>query len=49
MHNAYIIFFVSRLNYDKYETTIQKNLTQLRDGLKTLEQQLAEEEESGVT
>ncbi|KAI7858139.1 hypothetical protein BDC45DRAFT_328606 [Circinella umbellata] len=38
-----------KLNYDKYETTIQKNLTQLRDGLKTLEQQLAEEEESGVT
>ncbi|KAI9257374.1 hypothetical protein BDA99DRAFT_516271 [Phascolomyces articulosus] len=38
-----------KLNYDKYEATIQKNLTQLRDGLKTLEQQLAEEEESGVT
>lgn len=37
-----------RLNYDKYESTIQKNLTQLRDGLKTLEQQLSAEEQSGA-
>ncbi|KAL1934622.1 hypothetical protein VTP01DRAFT_6804 [Rhizomucor pusillus] len=37
-----------KLNYDKYESTIQKNLTQLRDGLKTLEQQLSEEEQSGA-
>ncbi|KAJ8663101.1 hypothetical protein O0I10_001278 [Lichtheimia ornata] len=37
-----------KLNYDKYETQIQKKLTQLRDGLKTLEEQLAAEEEAGV-
>lgn len=43
-----ILTFSPRLNYDKYETQIQKKLTQLRDGLKTLEEQLAAEEEAGV-
>lgn len=40
---------VCRLNYDKHEATLQKNLGQLRDGLHTLEQQLSSEEASGTT
>ncbi|KAI9323248.1 hypothetical protein BX666DRAFT_2021993 [Dichotomocladium elegans] len=36
------------LNYDKYEAQIQKTLLQLRDGLKTLDQQLAVQEEATV-
>ncbi|KAI8377481.1 uncharacterized protein BYT42DRAFT_345910 [Radiomyces spectabilis] len=36
-----------KLNYDKYETNIQNNMTQLREGLGVLEQQLSTAEESG--
>lgn len=37
-----------KLNVDKYEGNIDKNLTQLRDGIKVLEQQLSEEEQTGA-
>lgn len=33
---------------DKYQINIDKNLTQLRDGIKVLEQQLSEEEQTGA-
>lgn len=38
----------TRLNVDKYKGNIQKNLSQLRDGIKVLEQQLSEEEQTGA-
>ena len=38
----------NRLNVDKYEGNIDKNMTQLRDGIKVLEQQLSEEEQTGA-
>ncbi|KAI9364241.1 hypothetical protein BD770DRAFT_178032 [Pilaira anomala] len=37
-----------KLNVEKYEATIEKHLTQLRDGIKVLEQQLSEEEQTGA-
>ncbi|GAN11214.1 conserved hypothetical protein [Mucor ambiguus] len=37
-----------KLNVDKYQINIDKNLTQLRDGIKVLEQQLSEEEQTGA-
>ncbi|KAI8885167.1 hypothetical protein K501DRAFT_246569 [Backusella circina FSU 941] len=37
-----------KLNVDKYEGNVEKNMNQLRDGLKTLERQLSEEEQSGA-
>jgi syntaxin 8 len=33
---------------NKYEDNIEKNMTQLRDGIKVLEQQLSEEEQTGA-
>ncbi|KAI7863490.1 hypothetical protein BDF14DRAFT_1843700 [Spinellus fusiger] len=38
-----------KLNYDKYEATIEKNLIKLKDGIKTLEQELSLEEQKGTT
>ncbi|OAD77767.1 hypothetical protein PHYBLDRAFT_141629 [Phycomyces blakesleeanus NRRL 1555(-)] len=38
-----------KLNYEKYEATINKNLAKLKEGIKTLEQQLSAEEETGAT
>ncbi|KAF7726951.1 cytosolic Fe-S cluster assembly factor nbp35 [Apophysomyces ossiformis] len=37
------------LNYDKYESNIQKNLAQLHEGIKTLEGQLSSEEQRGTS
>ncbi|KAG1106316.1 hypothetical protein G6F42_016802 [Rhizopus arrhizus] len=37
-----------KLNVDKYQINIDKNLTQLRDGIKVLEQQLSDEEQTGA-
>lgn len=36
------------MNVDKYQINIDKNLTQLRDGIKVLEQQLSDEEQTGA-
>ncbi|KAG0163024.1 hypothetical protein DFQ30_000854 [Apophysomyces sp. BC1015] len=37
------------LNYDKHEASIQKKLTQLHEGIKTLEGQLSSEEQRGTS
>ncbi|GAA5812058.1 hypothetical protein MFLAVUS_005507 [Mucor flavus] len=37
-----------KLHVDKYEATIEKHLAQLREGIKVLEQQLSEEEQTGA-
>ncbi|CEJ05263.1 Putative Cytosolic Fe-S cluster assembly factor NBP35 [Rhizopus microsporus] len=38
-----------KLDVEKYETNIQKNLSQLKDGIQQLEQQLSEEEQTDTT
>ncbi|RCH87859.1 hypothetical protein CU098_009674, partial [Rhizopus stolonifer] len=37
-----------KLNVDKYEANVNKNLTQLREGIQVLEQQLSEQEQTGA-
>jgi syntaxin 8 len=37
-----------RLNVEKYERNMGNNMSQLRDGIKTLELQLSEEEQTGA-
>lgn len=44
----YINSCMNRLNVDKYQINIDKNLTQLRDGIKVLEKQLSDEEQTGA-
>ncbi|KAG1057576.1 hypothetical protein G6F43_000590 [Rhizopus delemar] len=37
-----------KLDVEKYETNVQKNLTQLKQGIQTLEQQLSEQEQTNT-
>lgn len=43
-----LLLFIS-LNYEKSESNIKKNLDQLHEGIKLLEQQLSSEEQSGAS
>jgi syntaxin 8 len=44
----YVNSCINRLNVDKYQINIDKNLSQLRDGIKILEKQLSDEEQTGA-